>query len=176
MNPEEADLFVIPIETYVSAALTRPCGGPGQPPALHEERVQAIFNELVHSPYFRRAGGADHLVICAWWGAAKSWGKWDQPNQAKPNLWRLLRPRTVLATIDEYFARDWNKVLVVPYVPHALLTRWRDRPLDTDGAGNVSGSANRDITFFFRGGLLHGVDCKKKARRSSELRGSKEGS
>jgi hypothetical protein len=40
-----------------------------------------------------------------------------------------MRATAILATIDEYFARDWNKVLVVPYVAHAMMTRWRKEPL-----------------------------------------------
>jgi len=59
-----------------------------------------------------------------------------------------------MATFDEYFARDWNKVILAPYVPHAWLTKWgyfRD----------VRGLA-RPYSFYFRGGVLHGIDCKRK--------------
>jgi hypothetical protein len=150
LDPSEADLFVMPIEAYVSASLTKPCRTPtlakaGETPegshpdgfggSMHvvytestaERRNADILQFLQASPWWQRHGGRDHLVICAWWGAAKSWGKWKTD---KPwTLWKLLRPSAILATIDEYFARDWNKVLVVPYVAHALMTRWRKEPL-----------------------------------------------
>jgi hypothetical protein len=34
-------------------------------------------------------------------------GKWKT---GEPGLWRMMRPSAILATIDEYFSRDWNKV------------------------------------------------------------------
>jgi len=37
--------------------------------------------------------------------------------QGSPNkeesLWELLRTNGILATFDEFFARDWNKVMVL---------------------------------------------------------------
>jgi hypothetical protein len=111
-------------------------------------------------------------------------------------LWKLMRSSAILATIDEYFARDWNKVLVVPYVAHAFMTKWRKEPLPptkelavqrpmlkttttTTGTSSSNGlmmtnvvneeedAISRNITFFFRGGILHGVDCKRKVRSLS---------
>jgi hypothetical protein len=170
LDPEEASLFVMPIETYVSASLNKPCRMPvvvkdaaGEksaedptPPSVTtsegvgteattmsdgvggrvavtwqdttaESRNAEILRFLQESPYWKSHGGKDHLVICAWWGAAKSWGKWHANNKA--SLWKLMRSTAILATIDEYFARDWNKVLVVPYVAHAMMTKWRKEPL-----------------------------------------------
>ena len=267
LDPSEAHLFVMPIEAYVSASLSKPCamrvlkiatppqqqeGEEGEEgrsngrahfetvETTQESRNMAVVDALKASPYWRRHDGRDHLVVCAWWGAAKSWGKW----KSGPTLWKMLRPAAILGTIDEYFARDWNKVLIVPYVAHALLTRWRKEPLlpfqrDNDGAtgsrkapkwpgkrhdrGNnrskasaaaadehqqlkgadvpqtarkskqISATAEqtvrrrvlqtsepeppttdidvlaenltsvaRNVTFFFRGGILHGVDCKRR--------------
>ena len=75
------------------------------------------------------------------------------------------RPFLPPKSYDEFFARDWNKVIMVPYVPHALLTsRW-----GRSSMYNLASSAQttqrlrmkRRITFYFRGGVLHGVDCKK---------------
>ena len=149
LDPNEADLFVMPIEAYVSASLNKPCKTPAPakvgetPEGVHPDglggTVQVVYTEstaesrnadllqfLQASPFWKKHGGRDHLVICAWWGAAKSWGKWKTD---RPTLWKLMRPSAILATIDEYFARDWNKVLVVPYVAHALMTRWRKEPL-----------------------------------------------
>ena len=52
--------------------------------------------------------GRDHLIVCAWWGA---WRAWEQGSERKDeSLWELLRGNAVLATYDEFFARDWNKV------------------------------------------------------------------
>jgi hypothetical protein len=108
-------------------------------------------------------------------------------------LWKLMRSSAILATIDEYFARDWNKVLVVPYVAHAFMTKWRKEPLPptkelavqrpmlrtttgtsssnslmtTNVVNEEEDAISRNITFFFRGGILHGVDCKRKVRSLS---------
>ena len=72
-----------------------------------ESRNAEMLKFLQESPHWKRHGGRDHLVVCAWWGAAKSWGKWKTDG---PSLWKMLRPTAILGTIDEYFARDWNKV------------------------------------------------------------------
>jgi len=55
--------------------------------------------------------GRDHLIVCAWWGA---WRAWEQGSHNKENsLWELLKSNGILATYDEFFARDWNKVLCI---------------------------------------------------------------
>ena len=117
MNPAEADLFILPIEAYVSATLNKPCdtglanhADPTEREATtegstHAERISAIIDALSKSNWWQRHNGRDHLVICAWWGAARSWGKWEAQN--KPSLWRMMRASAILATIDEYFARGW---------------------------------------------------------------------
>lgn len=108
LDPDEADLFVMPIETYVSAALTKPCTMRAlvqkedkftlqEIETTQSMRNVAIVSALQASPYWRRHGGRDHMVVCAWWGAAKSWGKW----KAGSTLWKMLRPSAILGTIDE---------------------------------------------------------------------------
>jgi hypothetical protein len=66
---------------------------------------------------------------------------------------------------DEFFARDWNKVIMLPYVPHALLTtKWGpNAPFHLASSAMTTHRLRmkRRITFYFRGGVLHGVDCKK---------------
>lgn len=112
-DPSKASLFVVPVDAYVSVNLNQPCNG-----KLHEERSLDVVEALRASEHFRRHWGRDHMVACAWWGAAKSWGKW----LAGPSIWKLLHKTAILATIDEYFSRDWNKVLITPYV-HAAAPR-----------------------------------------------------
>ena len=99
-------------------------------------------------------------MVCAWWGAWKAWEMGSEnPNQS---LWELLRHRGILAIFDEHFARDWNQVITVPYAPHALLTK-DVKPLWSFDvhARHRKVADHRPISFYFRGGVLHGVDCKK---------------
>ena len=42
---------------------------------------------------------------------------------------------------------------------------------DDDGAEALEEAAiRRNVTFFFRGGMLHGVDCKRKVGAANNLR------
>ena len=58
---------------------------------------------------------------------------------------------------------------MVPYVPHALLTQlWGRSSAQGNGqqqlastAGHALTKSRRAVPFYFRGGVLHGVDCKK---------------
>jgi hypothetical protein len=56
---------------------------------------------------------------------------------------------------------------MVPYVPHALLTeqfgmkQHNGQQMLLSTAGQQLTRSPRKISFYFRGGVLHGVDCKK---------------
>lgn len=149
LDPSSADVFVVPIETFISAKLKRPCAG-----RTHAQRMREIAAVIENSPFMSDSGGRNHLVVCAWWGVARAWGKFEaaagarggeaakswaanaaaaaagndaaagnnatEAATATTSLWMLLRD-SILVTIDEFFGHDFSKVIVTPYVPPLLL-------------------------------------------------------
>lgn len=180
MVADEADLFVIPFDTFLSAILMEKCeAAKSTSGEWHNQRVAAVKRVLEESPYLKRNRGHDHLLISPWFGTPRVLGGGKLPNtsvwwaqtNAEPNtLWSMLRSNAILATIDEFFARDWNKVLVVPYVAHADITNLShsldpeapDHPLLSD-----EDTEKRNSTFFFRGGISHGVNCRSQLLRGN---------
>uniref|UniRef100_A0A7S2SDK7 Protein-tyrosine sulfotransferase n=1 Tax=Rhizochromulina marina TaxID=1034831 RepID=A0A7S2SDK7_9STRA len=161
LDPEEAQLFIIPFDTFLSWTLDGECHS-------HTRRAEQVKRFLENSEYFQRHGGHDHLLISPWWGTARalqgpggpSTSKWwthSSPRLSRngpDTLWSLLRRNAMLATVDEFFARDWNKVLVVPYVAHQLLTQSQEA-----AEAAAKNKTARGIKFYFRGGVSHGTSC-----------------
>lgn len=90
-DPSKARLFVVPVESYVSGKLKMPCRGTD-----HQMRMRRAAKAVATSLNFKKNGGRDHLIVCAWWGA---WRAWEQGSQQKEeSLWELLRGSATLAT------------------------------------------------------------------------------
>ena len=68
-----------------------------------------MANVIMESPAFARHRGADHLLICPWWGAAASWGRKEMHGvRVVPeagSIWDLLHETAILATFDEHFGQ-----------------------------------------------------------------------
>ncbi|CAN0493526.1 unnamed protein product, partial [Laminaria digitata] len=66
LDPEDADVFYIPLYPVLGFKLLgdeRACDG-----LTHRQRMTRSIAHLVkNSTYFNRFGGADHVVVCAWW-------------------------------------------------------------------------------------------------------------
>lgn len=139
LDPEDADLFYIPLYPVLSFKLlaaeehTSKCAGRN-----HWERISDAVAYLQHaSPYFNRYGGADHVVVCAWWNCRKTLG----------SSVRMILRRTVVG-INERL-KQWtrwgcpDRTLTVPYTASSVLT----------GSEKVGGrpAEERDIPFFFVG-------------------------
>ena len=66
----------------------------------HSERMNAVVKYLRWSSlFFNRFGGADHVIVCAWWNCREAFGPWH----------RMLLRRTVIG-INERI-HDWTRYL-----------------------------------------------------------------
>ncbi|CAB1121524.1 unnamed protein product [Ectocarpus sp. CCAP 1310/34] len=144
LDPEEADLFYVPIYSALSSKLTehstihlelrRRCGG-----LTHDELMDASVEYLSSSSlFFNRFGGADHILMCAWWGCRNGLG----PKH------RMLLRRTVVGINERVFKwTRWGcgprKMVTVPYTASSVLAT-------SDMIGGRTAEA-RDIPFFFVG-------------------------
>ena len=99
MNPAEADLFVLPIDTWLSAK-GAVCQGQS-----HDERMKAILKAIKANPWWARNSGHDHLVISNWWGTGRALGD---------ALLHTLVSQVTMVTYDEYFGTDWGRLIVAP--------------------------------------------------------------
>jgi len=63
------------VPRYVSGKLKFSCRGTD-----HKQRMRAAAKAVFESPHFKAKQGADHLVVCAWWGA---WRAWEQGSAKK---------------------------------------------------------------------------------------------
>lgn len=136
-NPEDADVFYIPLYPVLSAKVLEMPGTPCEGRS-HNDRITAALTHLDHkSTYFKRFGGADHVIICAWWNC----------KVAFTPMHRMLMRRVVIG-VNEANAvwLDWGcsgKMVTVPYTATSVMTT------QTKIGGN--GAEERDIPFFFSG-------------------------
>ncbi|CAM9614595.1 unnamed protein product, partial [Hapterophycus canaliculatus] len=137
-DPEEADIFFVPIypilSTKFALAGQRPCRG-----LTHYGRMTTAVDYLVRSSlFFNRFGGADHVIVCAWWNC----------RTALNPTHRMLLRRTVVGINERIFAwTRWGcgnrRALTVPYTASSVLTT-------SDKIGGLP-APERDIPFFFVG-------------------------
>ncbi|CAM9253194.1 unnamed protein product, partial [Ectocarpus sp. 8 AP-2014] len=148
MDPEEADLFYVPIYPVLSRMLGRHrqhhtsriklrgrrCGG-----VKHGQLIDASVEYLSSSSlFFNRFGGADHVLVCAWWNCSRALGLKH----------RMLLRRAVVGINERVYKwTRWGcgegKTVTVPYTASSVLTT-----SDTIGGHTAE---DRDIPFFFVG-------------------------
>ncbi|CAM9956233.1 unnamed protein product, partial [Laminaria digitata] len=136
MDPEDADVFFIPLYPVLSFKLLRKnksCQG-----LNHEQRVTKTIKHLVtNSTYFNRFGGADHVVVCAWWNCKRA---------LSPQHRMLLRRSVVGINQASNGWSRWGcraRMVTVPYTASSVLT--------TTGAIGGRRAEERDIPFTFVG-------------------------
>ncbi|CAM9919038.1 unnamed protein product [Ectocarpus sp. 6 AP-2014] len=136
LDPEEADLFYVPIYPALSWKLRkRRCGG-----LTHTDLMDASVKYLTSSSlFFNRFGGADHVLACAWWDCSNGLGPKN----------RMLLHRAVVGMNERLFwwTTRWGcgqgKMVTVPYTASSVLAT-------EDMIGGRTGD-ERDIPFFFVG-------------------------
>ena len=137
LDPEDADVFFIPLYPVLGLKLL---GDKGTCVGLtHRQKMtRSIMHLVKKSTYFNRFGGADHIVVCAWWACGK---------RALDPQHRMLLRRTVVG-INERL-KPWSmwgcgaRMVTVPYTASSALT--------TPGAIGGRSAEERDIPFFFVG-------------------------
>lgn len=137
LDPEDADLFFVPLYPVLSFKLIgeedKGCKG-----LSHGQRMIAAVQHLEReSTYFKRFGGADHVVVCAWWNCRQALG----PRH------RMLLRRAVVGINERIKSwANWGcakRTVTVPYTPSSVMTAH-------DAFGGLA-AAERDIPFFFVG-------------------------
>eukprot|EP00903_Cladosiphon_okamuranus_P010490 g9922.t1 len=151
LDPWQADLFYIPMYPVLSFKVELGGGAPWEPKNLtrinensclgltHTARMDAAVEYLsLSSLFFNRFGGADHVVVCAWWycrGAVSS-------------AHRMLLQRTVVGINEKN--KGWcrwgcgsRRMVTVPYTASSVLT--------TSGMIGGRPPEERDIPLFFVG-------------------------
>lgn len=149
-DPDQADLFFVPLYPVVSFKLLRwkwyECG------LSHDERLKKAMDYLqTKSKHFKRFGGADHVVACAWWNCHRALNPWV----------RMVLRRAVIGT-NELLVKwtSWGcggRSVTVPYTPSSVITTEK----------NLGGLdlKKRDIPFFFVGSARNRIE-----RRNLEVR------
>ena len=137
MDPEDADVFFIPLYPVLGEKLLgrrHVCDG-----LNHEQGVtRAIMHLVKNSVYFNRFGGADHVLVCAWFNCGRL---------ALDHQHRMLLRRTVVGINQK--VDTWSmwgcgeRMVVVPYTSSSVLTT----------TGLIGGLApeKRNIPFTFVG-------------------------
>lgn len=157
LDPEDADIFFVPMYPVLSFKLLAEeggrCGG-----LTHNERMTRATQYLTReSTQFNRFGGADHVVVCAWWNCRNALNPWQ----------RMQLRRTVVGINERIFRWSmWGcgaKQLAVPYTASSVLTSSR----------TIGGLApeERDIPFFFVGtgrGRPERQNLEVRSRRSCQ--------
>eukprot|EP00903_Cladosiphon_okamuranus_P010491 g9923.t1 len=151
LDPEQADLFYVPMYPVLSFKVEL---GEDSPFAAnnwtrtkdnrcegltHTSRMDAAVEYLsLSSPFFNRFGGADHVVVCAWWNCRVAIGSWH----------RMVLRRTVIGINEKVY--NWHRwgcgpdgAVTVPYTASSVLT-------SSDMIGGRP-PEKRDISFFFVG-------------------------
>lgn len=136
IDPEDADVFYIPLYPVLSYKLLgrkTTCGG-----ITHDERILAALTHLNNkSIYFKRFGGADHVITCAWW----------QCRTALSPIHRMMLRRAVVGVNEGKISWvNWGcpgKMVTVPYTASSVVT--------TQTMVGGEASEKRGIPFFFAG-------------------------
>ena len=137
LDPEDADVFFVPIYTVLNAKVQerlRKCDGLSS----QQRATRSIMHLVTSSPYFNRFGGADHVVVCAWWNCGRA---------ALDPQHRMILRRAVVG-INEKLGHwsAWGcleRMVTVPYTPSSGVTT-------TSNMGGRS-AEERTIPFFFVG-------------------------
>lgn len=137
LDPEKADVFFVPLYPVLGFKLlnkSKYCGG-----VNHPQRVtRAIMHLVRKSPYFNRFGGADHVVVCAWYNCGRLAMNAEQ---------RMLLRRAVVGINEKI--ETWSmwgcsgRMVTVPYTSSSVLTT-------PEMIGGLE-AENRDIPFAFVG-------------------------
>ena len=137
LNPEDADVFFIPLYPVLGTKLLggrRACDG-----LKHKERMtRSIMHLVKNSVYFDRFGGADHVLVCAWFNCGKL---------ALDHEHRMLLRRAVVGINEKLDSWSlWGcrgRMVTVPYTSSSVLTT----------AGVIGGlnPGGKDIPFTFVG-------------------------
>ena len=137
LDPEDADVFYVPLYPVLGFKLLgyeATCAG-----LNHKQRITRSIMHLVNnSTYFNRFGGADHIVVCAWWKCGE---------RALGPQHRMLLRRTVLGINQKIY--DWSmwgcrgRLVTVPYTASSILTT-------TEAIGGRT-AGERDVPFTFVG-------------------------
>lgn len=137
LDPEDADLFFVPLYPVLGYKLLgmdkTECKG-----RTHRQRVDGALNFLEReSTYFRRFGGADHVLVCAWWNCRMALTPWH----------RMLLRRAVVSVNERLPAWGrWgcaDRMVTVPYTASSVITT-------SEVLGGLE-VEKRDIPFFFVG-------------------------
>ena len=139
LEPDKAAVFYVPIYPVLSFKLLQgldvKCGG-----LTHNQRMKRAVGYLdTKSVYFKRFGGGDHVIVCAWWNCRNVFTPWQ----------RMLLRRTVLG-INEQIA-NWAKwgcdgrLLTIPYTASSVIT--------TPKLFGGFDPEDRNIPFFFVGNV-----------------------
>lgn len=139
LDPNEADLFFVPIYPFLSYHVLERMVRNRCPRKSHWRRMDAALSYLTRrSPYFKRFGGADHIVVCTWWKCVKAFSRRH----------RMVLRRSFLGIyefVDYWF--DWGclgREVTAPYVASSRITTPRV-------IGGMTSEAERTIPFFFVG-------------------------
>ena len=118
LDPDDADVFYVPLYPVLSLRLhlrrlEDACGI-----LPHGKRITAALLYLENnSKYFKRFGGADHIVVCTWWRCRDAFSRGH----------RMLLRRAVLGIYEniDYWA-EWGcdgRLVTIPYVASSVITK-----------------------------------------------------
>lgn len=138
LDPEDADLFFVPIYPFLSFHLLVEKKYHGCIVHSHWKRMAAAVTYLTRQSYFfKRFGGADHVIICTWWNCRKVFGRWH----------RMILRRVILGVHEEVdYWTEWGcrgHYVAVPYVANSALT-------NPKVLGGIA-LEDRTVPFFFVG-------------------------
>ncbi|CAN0517705.1 unnamed protein product, partial [Laminaria digitata] len=137
LDPEEAEVFFIPIYPVLNAKTQKhlkECDGLNK----HQRATRSIMRLVKNSLYFNRFGGADHVVVCAWWNCGRG---------ALNRQHRMLLRRAVVGINEKIdLWSSWGcreRMVTVPYTPSSGVT--------TSSIIGGRSAEERTIPFFFVG-------------------------
>lgn len=153
IDPEKADVFFVPMYPILSFHLRGSTGMNTCSGSTHEDRMTDAVEFLEEkSLYFKRFGGADHVIVCSWWNC----------REAIAPVHRMILRRAVVAMQEGInWWTNWGcqgRNITVPYTASSEITSSR-----MFGGLSVD---ERNVTFFFAG----------TARRRPERRNLQVGS
>ena len=138
-EPAKAEMFVLPVLPYVSAAAGT-CQG-----TTHEERMLQVATALRHEPYFLRRGGADHLLVTNTF-RVRTFGPWLKTLLANATVAWFEQPHVHGAKGGGgavlYSLAFWRCTVVIPYLANPFCAQQREvmLPRGADETGGAAGS------------------------------------